>query len=149
MNRRRYGPSQHGQRRKGKLSDFPAPAARQAEAQGLPYGDPTEGETVPPHLCRAGASMGDTGENLIGLLGAVWTRRSIAPNCSDHLRRPPVREPRPMSTVNGKRVNIASYRVKEGVISVRERSRQLAIVPGSGSAWPTCPTITWKSTTTR
>jgi small subunit ribosomal protein S4 len=32
-------------------------------------------------------------------------------------------------TVNGKRVNIASYRVKEGdEIAVRERSRQLAIV---------------------
>ena len=30
-------------------------------------------------------------------------------------------------TVNGKRVNIASYRVKEGdVIAIRERSRQLA-----------------------
>ena len=32
-------------------------------------------------------------------------------------------------TVNGQRVNIASYRVKEGdVIAIRERSRQLAIV---------------------
>ena len=32
-------------------------------------------------------------------------------------------------TVNGQRVNIASYRVKEGdVIAVREKSRQLAIV---------------------
>ena len=31
--------------------------------------------------------------------------------------------------VNGKRVNIASYRVKEGdVVSVREKSRQLALV---------------------
>jgi small subunit ribosomal protein S4 len=31
--------------------------------------------------------------------------------------------------VNGKKVNIASYRVKEGdVVSIRERSRQLAIV---------------------
>ena len=32
-------------------------------------------------------------------------------------------------TVNGKRVNIASYRVKEGdIIAVRDRSKQLAIV---------------------
>ncbi|MCB1389183.1 MAG: 30S ribosomal protein S4, partial [Rhodobacteraceae bacterium] len=32
-------------------------------------------------------------------------------------------------TVNGKRVNIASYRVKEGdVIAVRDRSKQLALV---------------------
>ena len=32
-------------------------------------------------------------------------------------------------TVNGQRVNIASYRVKEGdVIAVRDKSRQLAIV---------------------
>ena len=32
-------------------------------------------------------------------------------------------------TVNGKRVNIPSYRVKEGdVIAVRDRSKQLAIV---------------------
>ena len=32
-------------------------------------------------------------------------------------------------TVNGSRVNIASYRVKEGdIIAVREKSRQLAII---------------------
>ena len=32
-------------------------------------------------------------------------------------------------TVNGQRVNIASYRVKEGdIIAVREKSRQLAII---------------------
>ena len=34
-----------------------------------------------------------------------------------------------MSSVNGKKVNIPSYRVKEGdVIEVRDRSKQLAIV---------------------
>ena len=39
-------------------------------------------------------------------------------------------------TVNGQRVNIASYRVKEGdVVQVREKSRQLAIViEAAGSA---------------
>ena len=35
VNRREYGPGQHGQRRKGKVSDYRHPAARQAEAQGL------------------------------------------------------------------------------------------------------------------
>ena len=35
VNRREYGPGQHGQRRKGKVSRLRHPAARQAEAQGL------------------------------------------------------------------------------------------------------------------
>ena len=35
VNKREYGPGQHGQRRKSKVSDFGHPAARQAEAQGL------------------------------------------------------------------------------------------------------------------
>ena len=35
VNRREYGPGQHGQRRKSKVSDYRHPAARQAEAQGL------------------------------------------------------------------------------------------------------------------
>ena len=72
---------------------------------------------------------GDTGENLIGLLerrlDAVVYRAKFVPTIfaarqfvnHGHIE------------VNGKRVNIASYRVKEGdVVSVRERSRQLVIV---------------------
>ena len=35
VNKREYGPGQHGQRRKGKLSDYGMQLQRQAEAQGL------------------------------------------------------------------------------------------------------------------
>ena len=35
VNKREYGPGQHGQRRKGKVSDFGIQLKRQAEAQGL------------------------------------------------------------------------------------------------------------------
>ena len=35
VNRREYGPGQHGQRRKGKISDFGTAVARQAEAERL------------------------------------------------------------------------------------------------------------------
>ena len=35
VNRREYGPGQHGQRRKGKLSDFGLQLARQAKTEGL------------------------------------------------------------------------------------------------------------------
>jgi small subunit ribosomal protein S4 len=45
-------------------------------------------------------------------------------------------------TVNGKRVNIPSYRVKEGdVIEVREKSKQMAaVLEAVSSPSVTCPT---------
>ena len=66
VNKREYGPGQHGQRRKGKLSDFGHAATRQAEAKGY-YGNITERQFHGIYG-EAARLKGDTSENLIGLL---------------------------------------------------------------------------------
>ncbi|MDB6180520.1 30S ribosomal protein S4 [Paracoccus fistulariae] len=127
VNRREYGPGQHGQRRKGKLSDFGTQLRAKQKLKGY-YGDLTE-KQFRRIYAEAERVKGDTGENLIGLLerrlDAVVYRAKFVPTifaARQFVNHGHVE-------VNGKRVNIASYRVKEGdVISIRERSRQLAIV---------------------
>jgi small subunit ribosomal protein S4 len=127
VNRREYGPGQHGQRRKNKLSDFGTQLRAKQKLKGY-YGDLTE-KQFRRIYAEAERIRGDTGENLVGLLerrldavvyrskfvATIWAARQFVNH--GHIQ------------VNGQRVNIASYRVKEGdVISIRERSRQLAIV---------------------
>ena len=127
VNRREYGPGQHGQRRKQKLSDFGTQLRAKQKLKGY-YGDLTE-KQFRRIYAEAERVKGDTGENLIGLLerrlDAVVYRAKFVPTifaARQFVNHGHVE-------VNGKRVNIASYRVREGdVISVRERSRQLAIV---------------------
>ncbi|SEH79255.1 30S ribosomal protein S4 [Paracoccus alkenifer] len=127
VNKREYGPGQHGQRRKQKLSDFGTQLRAKQKLKGY-YGDLTE-KQFRRIYAEAVRVRGDTGENLIGLLerrlDAVVYRAKFVPTIfasRQFINHGHV-------TVNGKPVNIASYRVKEGdVIAVRERSRQLAIV---------------------
>ena len=127
VNKREYGPGQHGQRRKNKLSDFGTQLRAKQKLKGY-YGDLTE-KQFRRIYAEAERVKGDTGENLIGLLerrlDAVVYRAKFVPTifaARQFVNHGHVE-------VNGKRVNIASYRVREGdVISVRERSRQLAIV---------------------
>ena len=127
VNRREYGPGQHGQRRKGKLSDYGTQLRAKQKLKGY-YGDLTE-KQFKRIYGDAARIKGDTGENLIGLLerrlDAVVYRAKFVPTifaARQFVNHGHV-------TVNGKRVNIASYRVKEGdVIAVRDRSKQLAIV---------------------
>ena len=127
VNKREYGPGQHGQRRKNKLSDFGTQLRAKQKLKGY-YGDLTEKQFRRTYA-EAVRLRGDTGEMLIGLLerrlDAVVYRAKFVPTIfasRQFINHGHV-------TVNGKRVNIASYRVKEGdVIAVRERSRQLAIV---------------------
>ncbi len=127
VNRREYGPGQHGQRRKGKLSDFGIQLRAKQKLKGY-YGDLTE-KQFRRIYAEAERVKGDTGENLIGLLerrlDAVVYRAKFVPTVfaarqfvnHGHLK------------VNGKRVNIPSYRVKEGdVIEVRDKSKQMALV---------------------
>ncbi|MCP5071868.1 MAG: 30S ribosomal protein S4 [Rhodobacteraceae bacterium] len=127
VNRREYGPGVHGQRRKGKLSDFGTQLRAKQKLKGY-YGDLTEkqfrriyGEAV--------RVKGDTGENLIGLLerrlDAVVYRAKFVPTifaARQFVNHGHV-------TVNGQKVNIPSYRVKEGdVVEIRERSKQMLLV---------------------
>ena len=127
VNRREYGPGQHGQRRKGKMSDFGTQLRAKQKLKGY-YGDLTE-KQFKRIYAEAARVRGDTGENLIGLLerrlDAVVYRAKFVPTI--FAARQFVNHGHVL--VNGERVNIASYRVKEGdVISVRDRSKQLAVV---------------------
>ncbi|MBT8476758.1 MAG: 30S ribosomal protein S4 [Alphaproteobacteria bacterium] len=127
VNRREYGPGQHGQRRKGKLSDFGIQLRAKQKLKGY-YGDLTE-KQFRRIFAEAERVKGDTGENLVGLLerrlDAVVYRAKFVPtmfSARQFVNHGHVK-------VNGKRVNIPSYRVKEGdVIEVRDKSKQLAIV---------------------
>ena len=125
--RREYGPGQHGQRRKGKMSDFGLQLRAKQKLKGY-YGDLTE-KQFRRIYAEAERLRGDTGEQLIGLLesrlDAVVYRAKFVPTI--FAARQFVNHGHVL--VNGQRVNIPSYRVKEGdVVEVREKSRQLASV---------------------
>ena len=127
VNKREYGPGQHGQRRKQKLSDFGTQLRAKQKLKGY-YGDLTEKQFKKIYV-EAARVKGDTGENLVGLLerrlDAVVYRAKFVPTI--FAARQFVNHGHVM--VNGQRVNIASYRVKEGdVVEVRQKSKQLAIV---------------------
>ena len=127
INKREYGPGQHGQRRKNKLSDFGTQLRAKQKLKGY-YGDLTE-KQFRKIYGEAERVRGDTGEMQIGLLerrlDAVVYRAKFVPTI--FAARQFVNHGHVL--VNGKRVNIASYRVSEGdVISVREKSRQMAAI---------------------
>ena len=127
VNRREYGPGQHGQRRKAKISDFGLQLRAKQKLKGY-YGDLTE-KQFKRIFKEADRVKGDTGENLIGLLerrldAVVYRAKFVATifAARQFVNHGHVR-------VNGKKVNIASYRVKEGdVVEVRDRSKQMAAV---------------------
>jgi small subunit ribosomal protein S4 len=127
VNKREYGPGQHGQRRKGKLSDFGVQLRAKQKLKGY-YANISERQFHGIYV-EATRLKGDSGENLIGLLerrlDTVVYRAKFVPTIfaarqfinHGHIK------------VNGKRVNIASYKVKPGdVVEVKEASKQLAIV---------------------
>ncbi|CTQ52199.1 30S ribosomal protein S4 [Roseibium album] len=126
-NKREYGPGQHGQRRKGKLSDFGIQLRAKQKLKGY-YGNISEKQFRKVYA-DASRQKGDTSENLIGLLerrlDAVIYRAKFVPTVfaarqfinHGHIK------------VNGRRVNIPSYQLRPGdVIEVREKSKQLALV---------------------
>ncbi len=127
VNRREYGPGQHGQRRKGKVSDFGTQLKAKQKLKGY-YGNISEKQFRGTYT-EAVRLKGDTGENLIGLLerrlDAVVYRAKFVPTvfaARQFVNHGHVQ-------VNGRRVNIPSYKVKVGdVVSVKEASRGLEIV---------------------
>jgi small subunit ribosomal protein S4 len=127
LNKREYGPGQHGQRRKGKMSDFGLQLRAKQKLKGY-YGDLTEKQFAKIYD-EAARQKGDTSENLIGLLerrlDAVVYRAKFVPTV--FAARQFVNHGHVL--VNGRSVNIGSYRLKEGdVVEVRAKSKQLAIV---------------------
>jgi len=127
INSRSYGPGQHGQRRKSKVSDFGLQLRAKQKLKGY-YGNLTEKQFARTYQ-DAAKRKGNTAETLVGLLesrlDAVVYRAKFVPTV--FAARQFVNHGHVL--VNGKRVNIASYRVKPGdVVSVRERSRNMALL---------------------
>ena len=127
VNTREYGPGEHGKRRRSKLSDFGVQLRAKQKLKGY-YGNITERQFLRTYK-EADRMKGDTSENLIGLLerrlDAVIYRAMFVPTVfaarqfvnHGHIN------------VNGRRVNIPSYKVKPGdTVEVRDKSKQLEIV---------------------
>ncbi|HEX3215865.1 MAG TPA: 30S ribosomal protein S4 [Aestuariivirgaceae bacterium] len=127
VNKREYGPGQHGQRRKGKLSDFGTQLKAKQKLKGY-YANISEKQFRAVYD-EASRLQGDTSENLIGLLErrldtVVYRAKFVATPFAarqfvnhGHVR------------VNGKRVTIPSYRLRAGdMVEVKEKSRDLGAV---------------------
>jgi small subunit ribosomal protein S4 len=132
VNKREYGPGQHGQRRK-KPSDYGVQLMAKQKLKGY-YGNISE-KSFFKYYEEAVRRKGDTSENLIELLerrlDAVVYRLKFA--VTPFAARQFVSHGHVM--VNGQRVNIPSYLVKDDdVIEVREKSKQLAVVLDASQA---------------
>ena len=84
VNKRSYGPGQHGQRRAKKLSDYGTQLQAKQKLKGY-YGNITERQ-FRKYYTDASRRPGDTGENMIGLLetrlDTVVYRRNSCPRRS-------------------------------------------------------------------
>ncbi len=127
VNRRSYGPGQHGQRRKSKVSDYGIQLRAKQKLKGY-YGEVTEKQFKRTYQ-EAAQMKGDTGQNLIGLLeqrlDMVVYRCKFAPTIFSarqivshgHIY------------VNGVKCNIASRRVRPGdVISLGTKAKEMALI---------------------
>jgi small subunit ribosomal protein S4 len=127
VNKREYGPGQHGQRRKSKVSDYGIQLRAKQKLKGY-YGDVTEKQFKAAYKV-ADSMKGDTGQNLIGLLErrldavvyrakfapTIWAARQIVNH--GHIR------------VNGKKLNIASAKISVGdVVELSEKAQNMALV---------------------
>ena len=127
VNKREYGPGQHGQRRKGKMSDFGTQLKAKQKLKGY-YANLSERQFRKTYD-EAIRLTGDTSENLIGLLerrlDMVVYRAKFVPTVfaarqfvsHGHVK------------VNGKRVTIASIRLRAGdTIELTDKAKGLANV---------------------
>jgi small subunit ribosomal protein S4 len=127
VNKREYGPGQHGQRRKGKTSDFGTQLKAKQKLKGY-YANITERQFRLIYQ-EATRLRGDTSENLVGLLerrlDSIVYRAKFVP--TPFAARQFVNHGH--IAVNGRRVNIPSYRCRPGdVVEVKEKSRQMILV---------------------
>jgi small subunit ribosomal protein S4 len=125
--KRNYKPGQHGAASKGRSTDYGIQLKAKQRLKFY-YGNISE-KQFRNAFELASKTRGDVSENFIGMLesrlDAVVYRANFVP--SVFAARQFVSHKH--VTVNGKTVNIASYRLKVGdVVQVREKSRDLAIV---------------------
>jgi len=127
VNKRSYGPGQHGQRRQRKLSDYGTQLQAKQKLKGY-YGNITERQ-FRRYYQDAARKTGDTGENMVGLLerrlDTMVYRAKFVPTpfaarqlvSHGHVR------------VNGRRVTVASYLVKEGdALELSPKAKEMALV---------------------
>jgi small subunit ribosomal protein S4 len=127
VNKRPYGPGQHGQRRQGKMSDFGLQLRAKQKLKGY-YGNITE-KQFKRIYAEAQRRKGNTAENLIALLesrlDAIVYRAKFVPtvfSSRQFVNHGHVK-------VNGRKVTIPSYQVKPGdVVEVRDKSKSMALV---------------------
>jgi small subunit ribosomal protein S4 len=126
INKREYPPGQHGQRRR-KPSDFGVQLGAKQKLKGY-YGNIGERQ-FRRYYQEASRRRGDTGQRLVELLerrlDAVIYRAKFVPTV--FAARQFVNHGHIL--VNGKRVNIPSYQVRDGdVVQIKEKSRELPLV---------------------
>ena len=126
VNKRNYGPGQHGANRK-KPTDYGIQLHAKQKLKGV-YGNVSE-KQLRKYYAEAIRRKGDTSENLIGILecrlDSVVYRMKFVP--SVFAARQFVSHGH--VTVNGKKVNIPSYMVKPGdEIAVRNKAKEMAFV---------------------
>ena len=127
VNRREYGPGQHGQRRKGKLSDYGVQLRAKQKLKRY-YANIVE-KQFRGIYDEAIRMKGDSGANMVGLLErrldmvvyrakfapTIWAARQLVSH--GHVK------------VNGRRVTIASYHVTEkDTIELGAKAREMALV---------------------
>lgn len=127
VSKRAYGPGQHGQRKSRKLSDYGTQLHAKQKLKGY-YANITERQ-FRRYYEEAARRTGDTGEHMIGLLerrlDAIVFRAKFVPT--------PFAARQLVShghvAVNGKRVTIPSYLVKEGDrLELRAKAKDMALV---------------------
>ena len=127
FNSRAYPPGQHGQSKSSKPSDYGVQLNAKQKLKSY-YGNMNERQFRNIYK-KAIMKKGDTAENLIGLLerrlDAVIYRAKFATtifSARQLINHGHVK-------VNGKKVNISSYSIKEeDTIEIRDKSKQLAII---------------------
>lgn len=127
VNRREYGPGQHGQRRKGRPSDFGVQLRAKQKLKGY-YGNISEKQFLGIYK-ESVRRRGDTGAILIGLLesrlDAIVYRAKFVPTvfaARQFINHGHVQ-------VNGKKATIPSMRLEAGdVVTIKEKSKQLPLV---------------------
>lgn len=126
VNKRNYGPGQHGQERK-KQTDYGLQLRAKQKLKGI-YGNVSE-KQLRKYYAEAIRRKGDSSENLVGILetrlDSIIYRMKFVP--SVFAARQFVNHGHVL--VNGKRVNIPSYLVRVGdVISLRPKAKEMAFV---------------------
>ncbi|MDW8464887.1 MAG: 30S ribosomal protein S4 [Chloroherpetonaceae bacterium] len=141
LDRRPYPPGQHGQNKKGKISEY---AVQLREKQKMKYIYGVLERQFRLYFEKASRMKGVTGDNLVKMLESrldnVVYRAGFAPT------RPAARQ---LVThchllVNGKKVNIPSYQLRPGdVIEFRPKSKNLEVVRNSLNKKPDSQIPQW------